>query len=158
MAKSASATYTAKTAQLAAKMARSRVAFDKATAECDFNKVSGPERAGYIAFAATAMHDTQYRGAIAKAILAPGVSRSFTFKEIAKMAGVDISEITKVNLRYIAENVRKRVALVGFAVSFEWDEKTVSVKKVSAKAKSKPTAPRKPKTQVEVVSGETEAA
>jgi len=139
MAKTAkSAVYSAKAAQIAAKMLRSQIAYEKAVADCDVNKITGSERAGLVAFAATAMHDTQFRGAIAKAILTPGVSATYTFKEIAKKAKVNIGDISKVNLRYIAQNVQRRVALVGFSVDFDWEGETVTVRKAAAKTASKP--------------------
>jgi hypothetical protein len=127
-----------------AKMSRSVVARDKAIATCDFQKITGAEKTGIVAFAATAMHPEQYRGAIAKAILSPGKPATYTFKEIAKSAKIAISEIRKVDLKYIANNFDFRVALVGFALSFDWDAQTVTLRRASVLAK----APKKPKAQL----------
>jgi hypothetical protein len=144
-----------KAEQLAAKRARSQNAHADAIAYCDENKVTGNARAGYIAFASTAMQLGSDRGAIAHAILSPGKTGTFAFRDIAKAAKVKLSDMSRVNLAYIAHNVDFRRALVGFTIAFDLETQTVTVARVASAAPRKPVS-RKTAKAVEPVA--TDAA
>ena len=153
----------AKAAQLAAKRMRSENAYADAIAYCEANKVRGTDRAGYIAFASTAMQVGSARGAIASAVLLPGKTGTYTFAEIAKRATalggkkVSVADCNNTNLAYITHNVEFRRDLVGFVVSFDMSAETVSVRpyKVAEEAPRKPAA-KKPSKASKPASEQTE--
>jgi hypothetical protein len=131
----------AKAAMLQAKRIRSENAHADAIAYCDANKVRGTEKAGFVAFASTAMQLGSARGAIAQYVLSQGKAATFTFAQIAKGAKVSPADVTRSNLAYIAHNVDFRRDLVGFVVSFDMSAETVSVRPYKAAQ----AAPRKSK-------------
>jgi acylphosphatase len=105
----------AKTAQLNSKRARSEGAYLRA--------IGAKETKADIAFAATAMHSGQVRGAIALALCTLGKGKH-TFEEIAEQASVEV-EYVRPEIKYIARNFAFRADLVGFALSA--DDETVRV-------------------------------
>jgi hypothetical protein len=142
--KAVTARVSAKAEMLAAKRARAIVAHSNAVAMCDAEGIKGNERKGIIAFASTAMQTDSARGRIAQVVLVNGESADYTFAAIAKAAQCALADVSRANLAYIANNVRFRRDLVGFLVSFDMSEETVSVRPYKAAQ----TAPRKGKGKV----------
>lgn len=136
-------TTSAKQGELAAKKARAIVAHSNEVAYCNEQKISGLEKIGRVAFASTAMQADADRGKIARAILLPGKSATYTFKQVATLAKVAPDLVNRANLFYIRRNVEFRKELVGFVVDFDMSEKTISVK--AYKAASVSTKPKKTK-------------
>ena len=145
---------TAKSAMLAAKRERAQNAHADAIAYCDETKMRGTERAGYIAFASTAMQAGSARGAIAQAVLTEGKSGVQTYAAIAKKAKVSLADMSHANLAYIARNVEFRKALVGFTLSFDAEKETVTLRTYRAEA----AKPRKAKKAPAPSTEGTEAA
>lgn len=122
----------AKAEQLAAKKARAIVAHSNAVAMCDAEGIKGNARKGIVAFASTAMQLDSARGRIAHSVLIAGEKADYTFAAIAKAAKCTLADVSRVNLAYIENNVRFRRDLVGFLVSYDMSEETVSVRPYNA--------------------------
>jgi hypothetical protein len=129
----------AKTEQLFAKRQRSENRFSDAQG-------AGKSK-GEIAFAATSMrsdNENDRRGAIAYALLVNGLVGTVTFAEIAKAAGIPLSDVTRANLRYVANNVagygangiNLRADLVGFAIEPDFASETVRVRHATSEEKA----------------------
>jgi hypothetical protein len=139
--KAVTARVSAKADMLAAKKARAIVAHANAVAMCDSEGIKGNVRKGIVAFASTAMQLDSARGRIAHAVLIGGESADYTFAAIAKAAHCALADVSRANLAYIENNVRFRRELVGFLVSFDMSDETVSVRPYKAAT----VAPRKGK-------------
>jgi hypothetical protein len=144
VSKAVTARVSAKSEMLAAKRARAIVAHANAVAMCDAEGIKGNARKGIVAFASTAMQLDSARGRIAHAVLIGGERAEYTFAAIAKAAKCTLADVSRANLAYIANNVQFRRELVGFLVSFDMSEQTVSVRPYSAAQ----AAPRKGKGKV----------
>ena len=129
----------AKTEQLFAKRQRSENRFADAQA--------AHKTKGEIAFAATSMrsdNEQDRRGAIAYALLANGLVGTVSFADIAKAAGIPLSDVTRANLRYVANNVagygvggiNLRADLVGFAFELDFENETVRVRHATPEEKA----------------------
>lgn len=122
----------AKAAQLAAKRQRSENRYADGIAQ-KYSK-------GELAFAATSMRDNDdsesgLRGRIARAVLIGGVG-TYTYASVAKAADIDVSDVTRARLRYIANNVRFRADLVGFAIEPDFADNEVTVRYATSDEKA----------------------
>jgi hypothetical protein len=147
-----------KSAFFAAKLARAKSLYETAVALADVEKMRGPARVAFIAFKASAMHETGNAGRIGKAVLAPGKPCTQTLREIAKASG-NLEGITRAELEYVLKHINLRREYTGFVMSYDFDNETVTLKRYAAEAKPRKATAKKPKAAAEQpVSGEIEAA